>query len=112
MKKYLKWLIPLALIVYITYYFLKEEDFGSADFNPTDFKRYDLIIGETQLEKMDSIAQNAISKYDFTQTKKWVHAKIIEGADTILGSIRLKGDKIDHYDSTMLSFRLKYGKVT
>lgn len=107
-KKYLKWLVPLTLIACFTFYFLKEEDFGSAHFNPADFKRYDLIVGEAQLKKMDSIAQNAISKYDFTQTKKWMHAKIIEGTDTILGSIRLKGDKIDHYDSPMLSFRLKY----
>lgn len=106
MLKYWKWFV-LALVLTIIIYYLPPYS-GRVDkkFSQDDFRRYDLLISDAALHKMDSLAKP--NEYDFTNSKAWFEAKVVRDADTIDAKIRLKGDKIDHYDSELLSWRLKY----
>lgn len=106
MLKYWKWGL-LAIILTIVIYSLPPF-YGKVDkkFSQDDFRRYDLIISDTVIHKMDSLAKPVNN--NFTFSKSWFKAKIVRGHDTIEANIRLKGDKIDHYDTELLSWRLKY----
>ena len=110
MSKHLKWLVPLLILILVILYLTKQESYGPAEFNPNNFKRYDLVIEEPSIKKMDSISADAIAKHDFSKTKIWFDADLVRGKDTLPGQVRLKGDKIDHYDSELRSMRLKYKK--
>jgi hypothetical protein len=110
MKKNLLWIAPLLVIILAIFYLIKEEDFGSGEFNPKNFRRHDLVMAESTILKLDSIVADATAKYDFSKTKIWFDAQLVVGKDTLPGQVRLKGDKIDHYDSELLSIRLKYKK--
>ena len=110
MSKHLKWLVPLLIVILVILYLTKQESYGPAEFNPNNFKRYDLVIEESSIKKMDSISADAIAKHDFSNTKIWFDAGLVQGIDTLPGQVRLKGDKIDHYDSELRSMRLKYKK--
>ena len=108
MKKYLKWLFAALLVSAAIIYFTSDGPVKPGTFNPDDFARYDLLISDSVTLQIDSLVTDAIAKYDFSQTKIWFKTRIIVNHDTVKAKIRLKGDKIDHYDSELLSLRLKY----
>ncbi|MFT6244532.1 MAG: hypothetical protein ACJA0U_000114 [Salibacteraceae bacterium] len=106
MLKYWKWGL-LAIILTIVVYNLPPF-YGKIDenFSQDDFRRYDLFISDAVIHKMDSLARPVNN--NFTYSKTWFKAKVLRGYDTLEAKIRLKGDKIDHYDTELLSWRLKY----
>lgn len=105
MLKYWKWGLLAIVLISLIYYLPPYSGSVDKKFSQDDFRRYDLLISDTALHKMDSLAKP--KTYDYSNSKAWFKANVITH-DTLEAKIRLKGDKIDHYDTELLSWRLKY----
>jgi spore coat protein CotH len=101
-----KWIVLGIAVASLTVFLITFKGELKGNFNPDNFKRYDLIITDSVLHQMDSLAKP--NHQDYTGSKAWFKAKILVKGDTLKTKIRLKGDKADHYDSKLLSWRLKY----
>lgn len=106
MLKYWKWIL-FAIVLTISIYYIPPFS-GSVDkkFSEKDFNRYDLLISDAILHQIDSLAKPKDN--DFTNSKVWFDVHVVVDHDTLDAKIRLKGDKVDHYDTKLLSWRLKY----
>jgi hypothetical protein len=102
-KKVFFWFVTILIISSVTYFITKDPSVPS-HFDPNDFTRYDISINQESVDKMDSLAADALSRYDFSKTKIWFKGKV----NGEKAKVRLKGDKQDHYDSDLLSMRVKF----
>ena len=61
-------------------------------YNPEDFPKIELVIKNSNFKELNQIRKTALLQNDFSNTRQWFKAKVIDQDGNIKARVRLKGD--------------------
>lgn len=62
------------------------------------------------MKKIDKLREKALAENSYDQAKVYFKAKTVEGDDTLMLKVKMKGDQYDHYNTDRFSLRISSRK--